>query len=59
MTIDKAIEVLTDQANKGFHFPDSERKEASRLGAESLKLIKRQRDGYEPSVIALMPGETE
>jgi len=59
MKLEKAIEILTDQAGKGYHFPDQQRKEASRLGAEALKRLHNARvEGTWASTNTLQ-GETE
>lgn len=59
MKLDKAIEILTpllDAEATPLTYPETE---ATRLGIEALKGIKKVRKTFRPYVFALLPSETE
>ena len=59
MTIDKAIETLSDSANRGMTTFDQDYKDAQRLGIEALKLLQQQRTYLVHALYPTLPGETE
>lgn len=59
MTIDEAIEGLSDLLTDGPYWPPEKRIEAVKLGIEALKRIKEQRIGWSPIDYYLLPGETQ
>ena len=59
MTIDKAIEILSDSANRGMTTFNQDYKEAQKLGIEALKVVQSNRIYGYPNKIPKLPGETE
>ena len=57
MTIDKAIEVLSDLLGEGPQFPPDDRRDAAKLGIEALKQVLKDREKSEDSPEHLLPGE--
>lgn len=59
ITIEEAIKILSDSADRGMTTFNKDYRGAQRLGIEALKRIRatRQPGGYE--VIIPLPGETE
>lgn len=59
MTIDEAIEILSESAYRGSTTFDQRFKAAEKLGIEALKRVKSDREHhYRPKSLTL-PGETE
>lgn len=59
MTIDEAIRILSDSANRGMTTFGPDFRDAERLGIEALKRILAQRVGLPTSRWFTLPGETE
>lgn len=59
MTLEKAIEYQKDLKLVLLHKGEVEYAEATQLGIEALKGIKKVRKTLEPYVTALLPGETQ
>ena len=59
MTIDRAIEILSDSANRGVTTFNQDFKDAERLGIEALKREKECRHLLPPEAWELLPGETK
>ena len=59
MTIDQAIEILSNSANSGMTTFNQDYKDAQRLGVEALKVVREMRgfaEGWRPTKL---PGETK
>ena len=59
MTIDKAIEILTQTSKEPNIRLDNDEIDAIRLGNEALKFVTIIREGSEGKFPSLLPGETE
>ena len=59
MTIDEAIEILTDFRKQESQLLGNEFREASALGIEALKLLRANRNSAWPNKANILPGETE
>lgn len=59
MNSSKAIEILSDSANKGVTTFNQDYKDALRLGIEALKRIQINRNQTTIEWVTLLPGETE
>ena len=59
MTLSKAIEKLSDSANRGMTTFDQDYEDAQKLGIEALKRIQSGRNPERRYVCYLLPGETE
>ena len=59
MTLDKAIEILSDSANRGMTTFNQDFRDAENLGIEALKKWKQYRTSDESWWGNLLPGETE
>ena len=59
MTIPKAIEILRAILRNVKPGDPPDEHDAIKLGIESLRLIKKQRSAYLPSLYPILPGETE
>ena len=59
MNIDKAIEILSDEAYKGSVTFNLDRKDAVKLGIEALKREENYRMAHPDVAPYLLPGETE
>uniref|UniRef100_A0A6H1ZWG6 Uncharacterized protein n=1 Tax=viral metagenome TaxID=1070528 RepID=A0A6H1ZWG6_9ZZZZ len=59
MTIDEAIEILSQSANAGVTTFDWDYKDAQRLGIEALKRVRKYRPLYAGKYPHLLPGETK
>ena len=59
MAIDRAIELLSDSANRGVTTFNEDFKDAQKLGIEALKRVKLSRSFNHPELKQLLLGETE
>lgn len=59
MTIDQAIKILSDSANKGAATFNDDFTRAQQLGIEALLMIRRMKTFGLISETSLLPGETE
>ena len=59
MTIDQAIEVLTEETETGFQGHPYTLREAIQLGIEALKRVKRYKRLWLSWKLELLPGETK
>jgi len=59
MTIDKAIQILSDEPETLDWENEPQAIEALKLGIEALKRVKYVRETYQKSSYVLLPGETE
>ena len=57
MTIDKAIEILTDLLTEGPQFPPTDRRDAVKLGIEALCLVNSARKHVNEIYITRLEGE--
>jgi hypothetical protein len=55
----KAIEILNDLLGEGPQFPPDDRRDAVKLGIESLKQLLENRRDFPETAWLLLPGETE
>lgn len=58
MQLAKAIQILSDSANKGITTFNQDYNDAEKLGIESLKKLREARKFNAPSSAILLPGET-
>lgn len=59
MNLDKAIEILSDSANRGITTFNEDYKDAQKLGIEALKRLQAYRRHEIGSGGRRLPGETE
>jgi hypothetical protein len=59
MTIDEAIQLLSESADTGITTFNERFKEAEKLGIEALKRVKANKDMDIIGALKLLPGETE
>lgn len=59
MNLEKAIEKLSDSANRGMTTFDEDYKTAQKLGIEALKVQYRIKCQLSPKFYHPLPGETE
>lgn len=59
MNIEKAIEILSDSANRGVTTFNQDFQDAQRLGIEALKAIQKTRTNEHYIPVTPLPGETE
>lgn len=58
ITLDKAIEILTDLQGEGPQYPPDDRREAVKLGIEALKRVRDNPIVANHFFRVLLPGET-
>lgn len=59
ITLDEAIEILTNDLKENIYDKDSRIEAAEKLGIESLKREKEFRDNNTDVPVILLPGETK
>lgn len=59
MKLEKAIEILSDSANRGITTFNQDYKDAQRLGIEALKRVQAYKKAHASLHYEPMPGETE
>jgi len=59
MTIEKAVEILTDLLGEGPQFSPDDRRDAVKLGLEALKRVNEWRVDYDDNLLIHLAGETD